>query len=62
MRQATADRALRRYVDSLAIFDFLRQEQIEEPIVAVGFSIGSGVAAYLTRLRPVAGLILVTPI
>ena len=47
--------------DSLAIFDFLRQEQIEESIVAVGFSIGSGVAAYLTRHRPVAGLILVTP-
>jgi uncharacterized protein len=47
--------------DSLAIFDFLGQGQIEEPIVAVGFSIGSGVAAYLTRHRPVAGLILVTP-
>jgi uncharacterized protein len=46
---------------SLAIFDFLRQGQIEERIVAVGFSIGSGVAAYLTRHRPVAGLILVTP-
>jgi pimeloyl-ACP methyl ester carboxylesterase len=47
--------------DSLAIFDSLRQGQIEEPIVAVGFSIGSGVAAYLARHRPVAGLILVTP-
>jgi hypothetical protein len=46
--------------DSLAIFDSLRQGQIEEPIVAVGFSIGSGVAAYLARHRPVAGLILVT--
>ena len=47
--------------DSLAIFDSLRQGQIEEPIVAVGFSIGSGVAAYLARHRPVAGLVLVTP-
>src|SRR5271170_1124232 len=47
--------------DSLAIFDSLRQGQIEEPIVAVGFSIGSGVAAYLARHRPIAGLILVTP-
>jgi pimeloyl-ACP methyl ester carboxylesterase len=32
-----------------------------ERIVLVGFSIGSGVAAYLARHRPVAGLILVTP-
>jgi dienelactone hydrolase len=47
--------------DSLAIFDSLREVQIEEPIVAVGFSIGSGVAAYLARHRPVAGLVLVTP-
>ena len=47
--------------DSLAIFDSLRQGRIEEPIVAVGFSIGSGVAAYLARHRPVAGLVLVTP-
>ena len=47
--------------DSLAIFDSLRQGQMEEPIVAVGFSIGSGVAAYLARHRPVAGLVLVTP-
>ena len=47
--------------DSFAIFNSLRQGQIEEPIVAVGFSIGSGVAAYLARHRPVAGLILVTP-
>ena len=30
-------------------------------VVAVGFSIGSGVAAHLARYRPVAGLILVTP-
>ena len=47
--------------DSLAIFDSLRQGQIETPIVAVGLSIGSGVAAYLAQQRPVAGLILVTP-
>ena len=47
--------------DSLAIFDSLRRGQIEEQIVAVGFSIGYGVAAYLARHRPVAGLILVTP-
>jgi pimeloyl-ACP methyl ester carboxylesterase len=32
-----------------------------ERIVLVGFSIGSGIAAYLARHRPVAGLILVTP-
>jgi pimeloyl-ACP methyl ester carboxylesterase len=46
--------------DSLAIFDHL-QQATDEPIIAVGFSIGSGVAAYLARHRPIAGLILVTP-
>jgi uncharacterized protein len=47
--------------DSLVVFDHLRQTQAAEPIVAVGFSIGSGIAAYLARHRPVEGLILVTP-
>jgi dienelactone hydrolase len=47
--------------DSLVIFDHLRQAQTSQPIIAVGFSIGSGVAAYLAQHRSVAGLILVTP-
>ena len=47
--------------DSLVIFDHLRQTQADEPIIAVGFSIGSAVTAYLARHRPVVGLILVTP-
>jgi hypothetical protein len=47
--------------DSVLIFDSLPLGQTAEPIVAVGLSIGSGVAAYLARHRPVAGLILVTP-
>src|SRR5271166_6213654 len=47
--------------DSLVIFDHLRQTQADEPIIAVGFSIGSAVAAYLARHRPVVGLFLVTP-
>ncbi len=46
--------------DSLAIFDHLQQERARR-VVAVGFSIGSGVAANLARHRPVAGLVLVTP-
>jgi pimeloyl-ACP methyl ester carboxylesterase len=47
--------------DSLLIFDHLRQAHARERVIAVGFSIGSGVAAYLARHRPAAGLILVTP-
>ncbi len=47
--------------DSLVIFDHLRQVQADEPILAIGFSIGSAVAAYLARHRAVVGLILVTP-
>jgi uncharacterized protein len=48
------------FADSLAIFDHLQRER-PRSIVAVGFSIGSGVAAYLAHHRTVAGLILVTP-
>jgi pimeloyl-ACP methyl ester carboxylesterase len=46
--------------DALAIFDHLQQERARK-IVAVGFSIGSGVAAHLAHHRAVAGLVLVTP-
>jgi hypothetical protein len=48
--------------DSVLVFDRLQQEHAgERGVVAVGFSIGSGVAAHLARHRPVAGLVLVTP-
>jgi uncharacterized protein len=47
--------------DSLFIFDHLRQVHARERVIAVGFSIGSGVAAYLARHRSGVGLILVTP-
>jgi len=47
--------------DALLIFDHLQQAPTRERFVVVGFSIGSGVAAYLARHRPAAGLILVTP-
>jgi uncharacterized protein len=47
--------------DSLAIFDTLRDANPSGGVVAVGFSIGAGVAAYLARHRPISGLILVTP-
>jgi len=43
------------FSDSLAIFDHLHQSRAGEHIVAVGFSIGSGVAAYLAQHRPVVG-------
>jgi pimeloyl-ACP methyl ester carboxylesterase len=46
--------------DALTIFDHL-EPQLQQPAVAVGFSIGSGPAAYLARHRPVRGMILVTP-
>jgi hypothetical protein len=47
--------------DSLLIFDHLLQSDARERVIAVGFSIGSGVAAHLARHRPIAGLIMVTP-
>ena len=47
--------------DSVLIFDHLRRAHARERVVAIGFSIGSGVAAYVARHRPAVGLILVTP-
>ena len=48
--------------DSVLAFDRLQQASADgRGVVAVGFSIGAGVAAYLARHRPVAGLVLVTP-
>ena len=47
--------------DALAIHDWVRQRLSERRILAVGFSIGSGVASHLASRRPIDGLILVTP-
>jgi hypothetical protein len=46
--------------DSLAILDHLQQERARK-VIAVGLSIGSGVAAHLAHHRTLAGMILVTP-
>jgi uncharacterized protein len=48
------------FADALTIFDHLQQGR-SHPIIAIGFSIGSGVASHVARHRPVNGLILVTP-
>lgn len=47
--------------DARAIFDWAAQRFPARPHVAVGFSIGSGVAAHLAARRPLDGAILVTP-
>ena len=47
--------------DSPLVYDFAVSHVRPERTVAVGFSIGSGVAAHLASQRPVDGLILVTP-
>jgi pimeloyl-ACP methyl ester carboxylesterase len=46
--------------DALRVFDFARARFPARRIVAVGFSVGGGVAASLATRRPVDGLILVT--
>jgi pimeloyl-ACP methyl ester carboxylesterase len=43
------------------VYDFAVSRVHPEQTIAVGFSIGSGVAAGLAAKRPVDGLILVTP-
>jgi pimeloyl-ACP methyl ester carboxylesterase len=47
--------------DAPAIHDHVAATLMPRRIVAVGFSIGSGVAAHLASRRPIAGAILVTP-
>jgi hypothetical protein len=47
--------------DALLIFDAMRERLRPERTVAVGFSVGSGVASALAAQRELDGLILVTP-
>jgi uncharacterized protein len=47
--------------DAPLAYDFATEGRDGARVVAVGFSIGSGVAVRLARERPVAGVILVTP-
>ena len=47
--------------DSLTIHDFAVRTVKPRRVVAVGMSIGSGVAAYLAKHRALSGLILISP-
>ena len=47
--------------DALIVHDHVRASAGDRPLVAVGFSIGSAVAAHLARRRPLAGVVLVSP-
>ena len=47
--------------DAPACFDFAREQVEAKHVIAVGFSIGSGVAAALSAERELDGVILVTP-
>lgn len=47
--------------DAPVIYDHVAKEAGGSPIIAVGISIGTGVAARLAQERPLAGLILVSP-
>ncbi len=47
--------------DGPLVYDFVSKGRDPAKIVAVGFSVGSGVAVHLAHERPLDGLILVTP-
>src|SRR5262249_54841723 len=47
--------------DALLIHDSLAERLRPARVVAAGFSLGSGVAAYVAAQRPIDGLVLVTP-
>jgi len=49
------------YADALAIYDAMALRLRPARTFAVGISLGSGVATYLSKHRPLAGMVLVTP-
>ncbi len=49
------------FADAELVYDTLVQGLAPERIYAAGFSLGSGVAAYLASVRPLHGAVLVTP-
>ncbi len=49
------------FADALAIHDHLNSELSPDAVYALGISLGSGIAAFLSKERPLKGAILVTP-
>ena len=49
------------YADALQIHDAMLERLRPARTFAVGISLGSGVATYLTKQRPLAGMLLITP-
>jgi uncharacterized protein len=49
------------FADALLIYDTLVKGMAPERVYAFGFSLGSGIAAYLAANRPLTGQLLVTP-
>jgi pimeloyl-ACP methyl ester carboxylesterase len=47
--------------DALALFDYVQTRHPDEPVSAIGRSLGSGVASQLAARRPLAKLALITP-
>ena len=47
--------------DALALYDKVAKRHRGQPVAVVGRSLGSGVAAWVARQRPVARLVLITP-
>jgi alpha-beta hydrolase superfamily lysophospholipase len=47
--------------DALLVYDWAARQYPDRRRIAVGFSVGSGVAAFLASRRPLDGAILVTP-
>ncbi|MFC1749475.1 alpha/beta hydrolase [Pseudomonadota bacterium] len=50
------------FLDALNIFDDLLRKNPEKNFVLMGHSLGSAVAGYLASMRPVSGLVLLSPL
>lgn len=51
----------RMLANALAVFDILKAEHPERPVLVFGLSLGTGVATYLASKRPVTAMVLHTP-
>lgn len=47
--------------DAVAFYDAVQAQHLGQPIVAIGRSLGSEIAAYLASQRPLSQLVLITP-
>lgn len=49
------------YEGGIALYDYAKSRYPDDPIILIGYSLGTGVASYVSNSRPADGLVLVAP-